>query len=184
MRPFRLGLAVTSLGLLLVLGDAHGGYLGTWLEGAFAWLLGSTGVLVLGVFTASFATQYWHFMLTISIVTGIASSMIFSPCMAAVGHWFKERRGLALGIVGTGSVSAGIVLPQILLCGLFVPRTALPDVLRAVSDVLPLSYAVDAMQHLTRSAGTGEVWQDLAVVAAFALAGLALGAATLPRRTP
>jgi ABC-2 type transport system permease protein len=76
-----------------------------------------------------------------------------------------------------------VVLPQILLCGLFVPRAALPDVLEAVSDVLPLSYAVDAMQHLTRSASTGEVWQDLAVVAAFALAGLALGAATLPRRT-
>ena len=77
-----------------------------------------------------------------------------------------------------------VVLPQILLCGLFVPRAALPDVLEAVSDVLPLSYAVDEMQHLTRTASTGEVWQDLAVVAAFALAGLALGAVTLPRRTP
>ena len=42
-----------------------------------------------------------------------------------------------------------VVIPQILLCGLFVPRDALPDVLEAVSDVLPLSYAVDAMQHLT-----------------------------------
>jgi ABC-2 type transport system permease protein len=77
-----------------------------------------------------------------------------------------------------------IVLPQILLCGLFVPRFALPDVLQTASDLLPLSYAVDAMQHLTRSASTGDVWQDLAVVAAFALVSLALGAATLPRRTP
>jgi ABC-2 type transport system permease protein len=77
-----------------------------------------------------------------------------------------------------------IVLPQILLCGLFVPRAALPDVLNVVSDLLPLSYAVDAMQHLTTSAATGDVWRDLGVVAAFALAGLALGAATLPRRTP
>ena len=51
VRPFRLGLGVTALGLMLVLGDAHGGYLGEWLEGAFSWLLGSTGVLVLGVFT-------------------------------------------------------------------------------------------------------------------------------------
>ena len=51
VRPFRLGLAVTSLGLLLVLGDAHGGHLGTWLEAAFGWLLGSTGVLILGAFT-------------------------------------------------------------------------------------------------------------------------------------
>lgn len=75
------------------------------------------------------------------------------------------------------------VVPQILLCGLFVPRIALPDVLEAISDVLPLSYATDAMQHLTRSTSTGEVWSDLAVVAAFALAGLALGAGTLRRRT-
>ena len=55
--------------------------------------------------------------------------------------------------------------------------------LGAVSDVLPLSYAVDAMTHLTRTTATGEVWRDLAVVAAFALAGLGLGAATLRRRT-
>ena len=76
-----------------------------------------------------------------------------------------------------------VVIPQILLCGLFVPRTALPGVLEAVSDALPLSYAVDAMQELTQTADTAAVWGDLAVVAGFALAGLALGAATLRRRT-
>ncbi|GAB3790013.1 ABC transporter permease [Nocardioides ungokensis] len=77
-----------------------------------------------------------------------------------------------------------IVIPQLLLCGLLVPRELLPDFLHAVSDVLPLSYAVDAMQHLTTSATTAEVWKDVAVVAGFAVAGLALGAATLRRRTP
>jgi ABC-2 type transport system permease protein len=76
-----------------------------------------------------------------------------------------------------------LVIPQILLCGLFVPRDQLPDVLGAVSDVLPLSYAVDAMQTLTSTTSTGDVWRDLAVVAGFAVAGLALGAATLRRRT-
>ena len=77
-----------------------------------------------------------------------------------------------------------IVIPQLLLCGLFVPRDALPDVLSTVSDVLPLSYAVDAMQTLVTSTQTADVWRDLGIVAAFALAGLALGAATLRRRTP
>jgi ABC-2 type transport system permease protein len=77
-----------------------------------------------------------------------------------------------------------IVFPQILLCGLFVPREALPDVLHAVSNVLPLSYAVDAMTHLTRGTSTSDVWADLLVVLAFALASLGLGAATLRRRTP
>jgi ABC-2 type transport system permease protein len=76
-----------------------------------------------------------------------------------------------------------VVIPQILLCGLFVPRAALPDGLEAISDVLPLSYAVDAMEHLAISTSTGEVWADLAVVAAYAVAGLALGAGTLRRRS-
>lgn len=76
-----------------------------------------------------------------------------------------------------------IVVPQILLCGLLVPRDEMPHVLGAISDVLPLSYAVDAMTYLTLSADAGEVWGDLAVVAGFVVAGLALGAATLRRRT-
>jgi ABC-2 type transport system permease protein len=77
-----------------------------------------------------------------------------------------------------------LVIPQILLCGLIVPRDALPPALEAISDVLPLSYAVDAMNTLTTSTATADVWGDVAIVAAFAVAGLALGAATLRRRTP
>jgi ABC-2 type transport system permease protein len=75
------------------------------------------------------------------------------------------------------------VIPQLLLCGLFVARDHLPPVLEAVSDVLPLSYAVDAMQELVGAADQASVWGDVAVVLGFALAGLALGAATLRRRT-
>ena len=76
-----------------------------------------------------------------------------------------------------------VVIPQILLCGLFVPRDALPAALEAISNVLPLSYAVDAMSHLVVSSTTAEVWGDIAVVVGFVLAGLTLGAATLRRRT-
>ena len=76
------------------------------------------------------------------------------------------------------------VLPQILLCGLFVPREAMPPVLEAVSALLPLSYAVDAMEELVGAADQSEVWASVAVVACFAVAALGLGAATLRRRTP
>ena len=76
-----------------------------------------------------------------------------------------------------------LVIPQILLCGLFVPRVALPEVLESISNLLPLSYAVDAMKTLTRTDQTADVWNDIAVVVGFALAALALGAATLRRRT-
>jgi len=76
-----------------------------------------------------------------------------------------------------------VVIPQILLCGLFIPRDQLPQVLEWVSNVLPLSYAVDAMQTLTETAATGDVWGDLAVIAGYAVVVLVLGAATLRRRT-
>ena len=77
------------------------------------------------------------------------------------------------------------VLPQFLLCGLLVPRDQLPDVLRWISDVLPLSYAVDAMQTITTDPnGTASVLGDVAIVLGFVIALIALGAATLRRRTP
>ena len=83
-----------------------------------------------------------------------------------------------------------VVIPQILLCGLFIPRDALPPVLGLISDVLPLSYAVDAMTTVSTISSSGDlagvdpsVWGDLAVVVGFVLGALALGAATLRRRT-
>lgn len=78
-----------------------------------------------------------------------------------------------------------LVIPQFLLCGLLVPRDQLPDWLRWISNVLPLSYAVEALQEITTHPGTTAVMvRDLIVVAVFAAAALALGAATLRRRTP
>ena len=82
-----------------------------------------------------------------------------------------------------------LVIPQILLCGLFIARDDMPRPLELVSDKLPLSYAVDAMSTVSRTSSDAfagvdpQVWGDLGVVAGFALAALALGAATLRRRT-
>lgn len=78
-----------------------------------------------------------------------------------------------------------IVIPQFLLCGLLVPRADLPDWLRWISNALPLSYAVEALQEISVHPGiTAVMVRDLLVVAVFAAAALALGAATLRRRTP
>jgi ABC-2 type transport system permease protein len=77
------------------------------------------------------------------------------------------------------------VLPQILLCGLFVPREAMPAVLEAISNVLPMSYAVEALTEVgAHPAATTLMWRDLAISAAAAVAALMLGAATLRRRSP
>jgi ABC-2 type transport system permease protein len=78
-----------------------------------------------------------------------------------------------------------LILPQLLLCGLFTPRDSMGAALRWISDVLPLSYAVDAMSRVTVESGaSGLLVRDLAVIFGSALLALALGAATLRRRTP
>ena len=77
-----------------------------------------------------------------------------------------------------------LVLPQLLLCGLFVARDAMAPLLEALSWVLPLTYAYDALARATDPAALGsEIWLDLLVVAAAGLGALALGALTLRRRT-
>lgn len=77
-----------------------------------------------------------------------------------------------------------VLLPQLLLCGLFVPRGDMQPVLSGLSDVLPMSYAVDGMTQVVRHTGvTGDFVRDLVVIAGCALLALALGAATLRRRT-
>lgn len=76
-----------------------------------------------------------------------------------------------------------VVLPQLLLCGLFAPRSAMAQPLRWLSDVLPLTYAVDGMQDLARRPASATVARDIAVVCLASLLSLALAAASLRRRT-
>ncbi|MFC4605265.1 ABC transporter permease [Rhodococcus kronopolitis] len=78
-----------------------------------------------------------------------------------------------------------VVIPQLFLCGLLVPRDQLPQWLEWISNVLPLSYAVDALQQVAAHPGaTAQMWRDLAVVVGFVVVALCLAAATLRRRTP
>lgn len=101
--------------------------------------------------------------------------------------------GTALGLLASAfartelqavQMMPAVVLPQVLLCGLLLPREALPSGLRELSSLLPLSHAVDAM---TVVAWQADVWVDLAgpllVVVGFAAAALAVGSGTLRRRT-
>jgi len=76
-----------------------------------------------------------------------------------------------------------LVLPQALLCGLVVSRAHMTPFLSWLSDVLPLSYAVDAMQRISGSAAwTSAITADVAVILAFTAAALVGGAFTLRRR--
>lgn len=77
-----------------------------------------------------------------------------------------------------------VVLPQVLLCGLIWPREEMVGWLQGASDVLPLTYAVKALEEVGAHADpTTEMWTSLAVVVGVAVLASAAGAATLRRRT-
>ena len=76
------------------------------------------------------------------------------------------------------------ILPQTLLCGLLVPRDQLPSALHWLSDVLPMSYAVDATHQISDyGTNSAHLALDASVIFAFVIVALASGAATLRRRT-
>jgi ABC-2 type transport system permease protein len=97
--------------------------------------------------------------------------------------------GLFLSAFATSEFQAvqfmpAVVFPQILLCGLLVPREAMPALLESISWALPLTYAYDALARVTAGDIDGRLWLDVGVVLACIVAALALGATTLRRRTP
>jgi ABC-2 type transport system permease protein len=102
--------------------------------------------------------------------------------------------GMALGLFASAFARTefqavqfmpAFVLPQILLCGLIVPRDQMAGWLEALSAVVPLTYAYDALDRLASEGALGRrFWLDVLVVAGVTLLALALGAATLRRRTP
>ncbi|MCK2033810.1 ABC transporter permease [Microbacterium sp. KSW4-4] len=76
-----------------------------------------------------------------------------------------------------------LVFPQIILGGLFMPRDQMPDVLYAISDWLPLSYAIDTINAVTAGDEEWDVFGPLLIVVAFAVGALVLAALTLRRPT-
>jgi ABC-2 type transport system permease protein len=78
-----------------------------------------------------------------------------------------------------------VMVPQLLLAGIIVPRATMPEWLRWISNVMPASYALEALQQVGSHAElTGTAVRDIVVVVGCAVVALALAAATLRRRTP
>ena len=76
------------------------------------------------------------------------------------------------------------VLPQLLLCGLFVPTDEMSRPLEILAYALPLTYAYDALERV--AVGGVYDWRlvlDVAVLVGCTVLAVVLGAATLRRRT-
>ena len=159
-----MALPTTKLGLLL-------GYAGAF---AIVASVQATGTLAVGVAILGLdvAGPLW-----LAVVIAIANAML------------GMAMGLSLSAFANTEFQAiqfmpAFVLPQFLLCGLIADRSAMARPLELVSNVLPLTYAYDALRAVADEPGvSGSVLADLAISAGMTLLALVSGAATLKRRT-
>jgi ABC-2 type transport system permease protein len=172
LRERRSGTLERLLAMPLGKGDLLGGYaLAFGLVAAVqAIIVGSFAIFVLGLDVAG---EAW-LLLVVAVVDCLLGTALGLFLSAFAATEFQAVQFVP-----------AFVLPQFLLCGLLVPRDGLPTVLKYLSDVLPLSYAVDAMRTITiEPNGTSDVLRDVTIVLAFVVVLIAAGAATLRRRTP
>ncbi|MFC5953247.1 ABC transporter permease [Streptomyces pratens] len=119
--------------------------------------------------------------------------VVGSPWLLLLVALLDALLGTALGLFVSAFAASefqavqfmpAVIFPQLLLCGLFTARENMHPVLEGISDVLPMSYAVDGMNEVLRHTDmTAPFVRDILIVAGCALLVLVLGAATLRRRT-
>jgi ABC-2 type transport system permease protein len=156
---------VGKLDLLFGYGVAFG--LAAALQATIATVL---AVFVLDLDTAG-STALVVLIAILTALLGVALGLLFSA--------FSQTEFQAVQFMPV------VAVPQLLLCGLFVPREEMAGWLQTLSDLMPLTYAVEALEEVGRYAEpTSTLWRDLGIVAGIVLVALALGGATLRRRTP
>ena len=69
---------------------------------------------VFGLMMASLSTEYYQILLSQGVCSAIGVSAVFLPALACVSGWFSKRRGLAFGLLSTGSSLGGVVFPLII----------------------------------------------------------------------
>lgn len=75
-------------------------------------LVGAGSILLLAThFILGVCTQYWHFLLVIGVMGGTGTSLVFTPAIASIGHFFLRKRGQATGLAAAGGSLGGIVYP-------------------------------------------------------------------------
>lgn len=96
---------------------------------------GTLGITLSLVFF-SLSTEFYQFLLSFGVLGGCSASLLFTPAVAAIGHWFSARRALATGVACTAGGVGGVVFPLIILYS--APSIGFPWAIRIVALICGL----------------------------------------------
>ncbi|KAJ5103213.1 MFS general substrate transporter [Penicillium argentinense] len=80
-------------------------------------LIAGTGCYVAGLLLLAECRLYWHFILTLGVLTGTGAALLSTAAMAAVPHWFDRKVGMAMGTAMAGAGLGGVTFPLVLRAG-------------------------------------------------------------------
>jgi ABC-2 type transport system permease protein len=149
--------------------------------------------LLLGYGIAFAAVAAVQAIVTSVVAFGLLDVNTEGPVVAVIALAVANAvLGMSLGLLVSAFASTefqavqfmpAVILPQIILGGLFVPREDMPEVLEVISAFLPFTYAFDALSKVAADDIGGRFWLDVVVVIGSIVLALILAAATLKRRT-
>ena len=127
-----------------------GTFSGRALDGGFFHHVFISGFILqmVGIFTTSLATKYWHLFLAQGICTGISNGLLFCPTLSLVSTYFDKNRAFALGVTATGSATGGLVFPAIVRS--LLPQIGFPWTVRVLGFVMLGTGALSAAMLRTR----------------------------------
>lgn len=152
------------------------------------------GELVVGYALAFAVAALVQSLVSSAVAIWLLDLTVQTPWVVVLFAVLDALLGTALGLLMSAFATTEfqavqfmplVIVPQILLCGLLTPRDQMVDVLRWISNALPLSYATDAFNEAVVEVGFTEgMWIDTVVVGGAMIAAITLASMTLRRRTP
>jgi ABC-2 type transport system permease protein len=139
---------------------------------------------LLGLLQSIFTVVVMYNLLGVTVLGGILPTIIAAVLSASLG----TALGLFMSAFASSEFQAiqfmpAFIFPQLLTCGLFVARSDMAEPLRWFSNIMPLTYSVDAMKQVTDNASwTNDLTIDLLIVAGCVIAALILGSVTIHRQ--
>ncbi|KAG7856382.1 hypothetical protein KL939_004034 [Ogataea angusta] len=121
-----------------------------------------------GLLATANCTQVWQFILSFGVCCGVGCALLMAPMVSCIAHFFRKKRGLALGIAMPGASIGGVVWP--LVCNSLYPKIGFTWTMRMLSFIfiglltvscLLIDDRLDEIDGDSKNHSASQVWEKV-----------------------